>query len=219
MRPLVSEFLGTFILVLCGTGAIVINSEMGGIVTHPGVAVTFGLVVMALIYTLGDISGCHINPAVTIAFTLAGRFPPGRVLPYIVCQAAGALGASLLLHALFPANETLGATLPAGPVLTAAVLEFFLSFFLMLVIMRAATGSKEQGLYAGVTIGATVLFEALFAGPITGASMNPARSLGPAIVSGHTEHLWVYLIITTAGMATAVATWAFLHPSTSNKAK
>ncbi|MDB5253802.1 MAG: family channel protein [Flaviaesturariibacter sp.] len=217
MRRYFAECLGTFILVFCGTGAIMINHEMGGIITHPGVAATFGLVVMVLIYTLGDVSGCHINPAVTIAFTIAGRFPPARLLPYIASQLAGALLASLLLRALFPANATLGSTLPVGPALRAGIIEFFLSFFLMLVIMRAATGSKEQGLFAGVAIGATVLLEALFAGPVTGASMNPARSLAPAVISGHTEYLWLYLVVTTAGMALAVFAWKGLHLKTGGK--
>ncbi len=114
MRKYIAEFIGTFALVFCGTGAIIINHETGGIITHAGIAITFGLIVMAMIYTLGNISGCHINPAVTIAFCLAGKFPGSQILPYCISQLAGGLLASLTLHYLFPSNETLGSTIPAG---------------------------------------------------------------------------------------------------------
>ena len=210
IRKLVAEFIGTFALVFCGTGAVVINQESGGAVTHVGIAITFGFIVMAMIYALGGISGAHLNPAVSLAFALAGRFDWKNVLPYIVSQTVGALLASLVLRLLFPANELLGATLPAGAATQSFVLEFLLTFFLMLVIINVATGSKEQGMFAGLAIGGTVLLEAMFAGPICGASMNPARSLGPAVVSGHLEHLWVYLTATTLGAACAIPVWKFL---------
>jgi aquaporin NIP len=218
MRKYVSELIGTFALVLCGTGAIVINQESGGVVTHVGVAITFGLIVMAMIYALGNISGAHINPAVSIAFAVAGHFPMKQVLPYIVSQCTGALLASLVLRFLFPANELLGTTLPAGTWSQSFVLEFLLTFLLMLVIINVATGSKEQGMFAGLAIGATILLEAMFAGPICGASMNPARSLAPALVSGHTEHLWIYLAATTLGAVAAIPVWKYLNekPSTQN---
>lgn len=211
IRKLTAELLGTFALVFAGTGAIVIDKESGGAVTHVGVAVTFGLIVMAMIYALGDISGAHLNPAVTIAFTLSGRFKAIGVLPYILSQLAGAFLASIILKYLFPGNETLGASLPAGSEMQSAILEFILTFFLMLVIIHVATGSKEQGMFAGLAIGSTVLLEAMFAGPICGASMNPARSISPAIVSGHIEHLWVYIIAPVLGASLAIPTWKFLN--------
>jgi len=204
MNKYIAELLGTFALVFCGTGAIVINQQAGGAVTHVGIAITFGFIVMAMIYALGDISGAHMNPAVTIAFTIARRFQLKQVLPYLISQLVGASFASLTLHFLFPTNETLGATLPAGTVMQSFVLEFILTFFLMLVIINVATGSKEQGMFAGLAIGSTVLLEAMFAGPICGASMNPARSISPAIISGHVAHLWIYIVAPVAGAAFAI---------------
>ncbi|OJW30597.1 MAG: aquaporin [Sphingobacteriales bacterium 46-32] len=211
MKKWLAELLGTFALVFCGTGAIVINQETNGSVSHVGIAITFGLIVMAMIYTFGDISGAHLNPAVTIAFTIAGRFKVGEILPYILSQIVGAFLASLILMYLFPENETLGTTLPSGTALQSFILEFILTFFLMLVIIHVATGSKEQGMFAGLAIGSTVLLEAMFAGPICGASMNPARSIAPAVVSGHLEHLWVYIVATVAGASFAIPTWKYLN--------
>lgn len=221
MNKYLSELLGTFALVFCGTGAIIINQQAGGVVTHVGIAITFGFIVMAMIYALGDISGAHMNPAVTIAFTIAGRFQLKQVLPYIISQATGAILASATLKLLFPANETLGATLPNGSEMQSFVLEFILTFFLMLVIINVATGSKEQGMFAGLAIGSTVLLEAMFAGPVCGASMNPIRSLAPAVVSGHLEHLWLYIAAPIAGAAFAIPIYKLLHVSkqTSTKAQ
>lgn len=210
MRKYVAEAIGTFALLFCGTGAIVINQETGGAVSHVGIAITFGFIVMAMIYTLGTISGAHLNPAVTIAFTLAGRFSLREVLPYIISQAVGAIAASGVLRLLFPANDNLGATLPAGTEMQSFVLEFLLTFFLMLVIINVATGSKEQGMFAGLAIGSTVLLEAMFAGPICGASMNPIRSIAPAIVSGHLQHLWIYIVATVSGASVAIPVWKYL---------
>jgi aquaporin Z len=167
---------------------------------------------MAMIYTLGNVSGAHLNPAVTIAFTLAGRFKLKEVLPYVLSQLIGALLASGTLKLMFPANDTLGTTVPAGSVGQTFILELILTFFLMLVIINVATGSKEQGMFAGLAIGSTVLLEAMFAGPISGASMNPARSIAPALVSGHFEHLWLYIVATVIGAALAVPVWKFLNP-------
>lgn len=211
MNKYIAELLGTFALVFCGTGAIVINQQSGGVITHVGIAITFGFIVMAMIYSLGDISGAHMNPAVTIAFTIAKRFQLKQVLPYIMSQLIGALLASAVLHYLFPADQTLGATLPAGTEMQSFILEFILTFFLMLVIINVATGSKEQGMFAGLSIGSTVLLEAMFAGPICGASMNPARSISPAIISGHTEHLWIYIAAPVAGAAFAIPIFYLLH--------
>jgi len=164
-----------------------------------------------MIYGLGEISGAHLNPAVSIAFTLAGRLPAKTLVPYIASQLVGALLASGTLRLLFPSNILLGATLPAGSAMQSFVLEVILTFFLMLVIMGVSTGPKEQGLFAGIAIGSVVLLEAMFAGPICGASMNPARSFAPAVVSGHLEYLWVYLIAPVLGAAIAIPTWKYLN--------
>ena len=169
-----------------------------------GIALTFGLVVMAMIYAVGDISGAHLNPAVTSAFWLSGRFSINQVLPFICAQCLGAFMASGILRFLFPAHATLGTTLPAGTDMQSFVLELILTFLLMFVILNVSTGAKEKGITAGMAIGATIALEAMFAGKICGASMNPARSLAPAVVSGHLEHLWIYLTAPFAGAALAV---------------
>ncbi|MDO3624585.1 MIP family channel protein [Mucilaginibacter sp. BT774] len=210
MKKYVAEFLGTYALVFAGTGAIVIDQETHGSITHIGVAITFGLIVMSMIYALGDISGAHFNPAVSIAFATAKKFPAKELIPYIISQLSGAVTASLTLKYLFPSNQFLGATIPAGSDSQSFILEFILTFFLMLVIINVAKGSKEQGMFAGLAIGSVVALEAMFAGPICGASMNPARSFGPAVVSGHTEHLWIYLVATTLGAILAIPIWSFL---------
>jgi aquaporin NIP len=203
-QKLVAEFLGTFALVFAGTGAIVINDVAGGAVTHVGVALTFGLIVLAMIYAVGDISGAHLNPAVTLAFSLSGRFPFARVFPYVCSQLAGAIAASLALKFLFPDHGTLGSTLPAGSDPQSFVLELILTFLLMFVILNVSTGAKEKGITAGIAIGAVIALEAMFAGKICGASMNPARSFAPAMVSGTWQHLWIYLTAPFFGAALAI---------------
>jgi aquaporin Z len=204
-KKYIAEFIGTYGLVFCGTGAIIIDGISGGMITHTGVAITFGLIVMAMIYTFGEISGAHINPAVTIAFWLSGRFTGKHVIPYIISQSAGAIAASFTLLFLFPEATGLGATTPSGTVQQSFIMEVILSFFLMFVIMNVSRGSKEIGTIAGMAIGATVLLAALFAGPVSGASMNPARSLAPAIVSGQLQHLWIYIIAPAVGTSLAIA--------------
>jgi len=204
MNKLLSELLGTFILVFAGTGAIIINDVSGGVIGHAGIALTFGLVVMAMIYTFGDVSGAHLNPAVTLGFAVAGRFEWKNIPGYVLAQIIGALAASGVLHLLFPAHEKLGATLPSGSAMQSFVLELILTAILMLAILRISTGAKEKGITAGIAIGGIIALEAMFAGPICGASMNPARSLAPAIVSGHVEHLWIYLTATVLGAFVAV---------------
>jgi aquaporin Z len=212
-RKALAEAFGTFTLVFAGTGAIVANDLFGG-VTHVGIALTFGLVVLALIYALGDVSGAHLNPAVTLAFAAAGRFPTSGVLVYVPAQLIGALAASQLLRSLFPSHGTLGATLPAGGVWQSFVFELLLTLILMTVVLRVSTGAKEKGITAGIAVGAVIALEAMFAGPVCGASMNPARSLAPAILSGRTEHLWIYLIAPTAGaLAGVVLARAIQEPS------
>ena len=211
LRKSIAEILGTFALVFCGTGAIVVDKVSGGAVSHVGVAATFGLIVMAMIYGLGEISGAHLNPAVSIAFTIAGKLPAKALAPYIASQSVGAILASATLRLLFPSDQLLGATLPAGSPWQSFVMELLLTYFLMVVIINVSTGPKEQGLFAGVAIGSVILLEAMFAGPISGASMNPARSLAPAIVSGHFENLWVYLTAPVIGAALAIPTCKYLN--------
>jgi len=199
MKKFICEFIGTYFLVFAGTGAIVINDVGGGSITHVGIAITFGLIVLAMIYTIGDISGAHLNPAVTLGFFAARRFPAREVAPYILSQCAGAVVASLTLRFLFPSHQTLGCTLPAGTAGQSFVLEVILTFLLMFVILGVSTGAREKGITAGIAVGAVIALEAMFAGPICGASMNPARSLAPGVVSGHLEHLWVYLTAPVLG--------------------
>ena len=211
MRALAGELVGTFVLVFAGTGAIVIDDVSGGAVSHVGVALTFGLVVLAMIYAVGDVSGAHLNPAVTLGFFLARRFEGRRALPYISSQIVGALLASALLRLLFPAHASLGATRPAGPAWQSFVLEVVLTLVLMFVILSVAAGAKEKGLLAGVAVGSVIALEALFAGPVSGASMNPARSLAPALISLRLDGLWVYLAAPPLGAAAAVPVCLCVH--------
>lgn len=204
MKRLLAEFLGTFTLVFAGTGAIVINETSGGAIGHAGIALVFGLVVLAMIHTFGDVSGAHLNPAVTIGFAAAGRFAWKNVPGYAISQLAGAVAASLTLKFLFPNNRLLGATLPAGTAMQSFILEIILTAILMLVILSVSTGAKEKGITAGIAIGAVIALEAMFAGPVSGASMNPARSLAPAIVSGNLQHLWLYPFSSILGALIAI---------------
>lgn len=204
-RKLAAEAFGTFALVFAGTGAIVINEASGGVITHVGIAITFGLIVLAMIYAIGDVSGCHLNPAVTLGFYTARRFEGRMVMPYIVAQCVGAVIASVVLKLMFPMNAMLGATEPAGGAMQSFVLEFLLTLILMFVILSVSVGAKEKGLLAGVAIGAVIALEAMFAGPISGASMNPARSLAPALLSLRLEYLWLYLAAPILGAVVSVA--------------
>ncbi len=183
MKKCSAEFIGTFALVFAGTGAIVINEVSGGAITHVGISLTFGLIVLVMIYTVGDVSGAHLNPAVSLGFFAARRFPLREVVPYVLSQCAGAFAASGLLRFLFPQSATLGATEPAGSATQSFVLELILTAILMFVILSVSTGAAEKGITAGIAVGSVIALEAMFAGPICGASMNPARSLAPAVVS------------------------------------
>lgn len=212
-RRLCAEAFGTFCLVCAGTGAVIVNEVTGGGITHVGVALTFGLVVMALVYALGRVSGCHINPAVTLGLCAAGRFERTLVLPYIVSQCAGAFLASGTLRMLFPESRTLGATIPAGSDFQSLVLEFVLTLILMFVILSMSFGGSEEKLLAGVAIGGVIGFEALFAGPISGASMNPARSLAPAVMAMQLDHVWVYVVAPIAGALASVPLCRCIHSS------
>ncbi|HXH21608.1 MAG TPA: MIP family channel protein [Dehalococcoidia bacterium] len=194
-----AELLGTFALVFAGCGAIVISAERGGAISHEGIAATFGLVIMVMIYAVGHISGAHFNPGVTLGFAVARRFPLKDVVPYWAAQVAGAVLAALLLFALFGDIANLGSTVPAGPEAESFVLEVVLTFFLMFVIISVATDARAVGQAAAIAIGGTVGLEALFAGPISGASMNTARSLGPALVSGELTSVWVYIVAPPLG--------------------
>lgn len=213
MNKLAAEALGTFALVFAGCGAIIANELSKGAVSHVGVSLVFGLVVMALAYALGDISGAHLNPAVTIGFALARRFSWFMVLPYAACQCAGAIAAAAVLRNLYPTATTLGQTLPAFSSYQAFVLEIVLTWLLMFVILRVSTGAKEKGIMAGAAVGATVGLDALFGGPISGASMNPARSLGPALLAGDTNELWIYLAAPILGALLAVVSEWLVCPT------
>src|SRR5579863_2195027 len=194
MNKYFSEYIGTFALVFAGTGAIIINDISGGVITHLGVGLVFGLIIMTMIYSLGEISGAHFNPAVSFGFWLAKRLPAKELLPFVISQVLGGVTASIFLKLIFPQHKTLGVTLPnlISP-MGCFAFETILTFFLMFVIIHVAQGAKEKGLMAGVAIGGMVALEAIFAGPVTGASMNPARSLAPAFVSGQMGFLWIYL--------------------------
>lgn len=210
LRRCLGEFCGTMALVFAGTGAIVVNDVQHGAISHVGIALTFGLVVMAMIYAFGDLSGAHLNPAVSLGFWVARRLPGRDLVPYVASQISGALTASGLIALTFPEHRTLGATLPSRALPVTFLWETLLTFLLMLVIIRVAIGSKETGTMAGVAIGSTVCLEALFAGPITGASMNPARSFAPALVSGQFDGLWLYLTAPLLGAVLAIGAWRLM---------
>jgi aquaporin NIP len=210
-RKLTAEFIGTFCVVFCGTGAIIINELSGGVITHAGIAIVFGLIVMCMIHAFGKISGAHFNPAVTFGFTVLQLFDKKQVVPYILSQIAGGISASLLLNLLFPLSKNLGATIPAGSDVQSLVLEFILMVILMLVILHVSHGAKEEGMLAGISIGAVVLLEAMFAGPVSGASMNPARSLAPAIVSGNVSQVYIYIVAPLSGALAAAGIWKLMQ--------
>lgn len=207
MKKYYAEAIGTFAMVFCGTGAMTINEITNGSISHAGVAITWGLIVMAMIYAFGDISGAHFNPAVSIGFAFAKKFAWTQVPKYILAQALGAILASALLWFLFPESQFLGETTPANgfPSYKAAILEFILTFFLMVVIINVSTGSKEIGTMAAIAVGGVILLEAMFAGPMTKASMNPIRSVAPALFTGNFQYLWLYITAPILGALTAVS--------------
>lgn len=207
LRKVGAEMIGTFALVFAGCGAVMADQISGGAVSHLGVGLTFGLVIMVMIYATGHISGAHFNPAVTIAFAAAGHFSWKQVPAYVAGQIVAALLASLCLYALLGPVASLGATAPAGSATQSLVLEIIITFFLMFVITAVATDSRAVGHMAGWAIGGTVALAAIFAGPISGASMNPARSLGPALATMQLDHLWIYIAGPIPGAA--LGAWAY----------
>ena len=215
MKKYISELIGTFALVFCGTGAMTVNEVTNGAdLTHVGVAITWGLIVMAMIYAFGETSGAHFNPTVTVAFAYAKKFSWKEVPKYVIAQLLGAILASGILWVLFPESEFYGATIPSIEPWRAFILELLLTFFLMLTIINVSTGSKEVGVMAGIAIGGVVLLEAMFAGPMTKASMNPVRSIAPALVSGHLEHLWLYILAPFLGALLAVVSCRLVKEDT-----
>lgn len=211
LRKYLAEGIGTYLLVFCGTGTIAINNLFGGAIGHTGIALTFGLIVMAMVYSIGALSGAHINPAVSIGFWISGRFSGKDVIPYITAQTVGGILASLSLYLILK-PPSLGTTVPTSMIsdTQAFGMEVILTFVLMFVIINVATGSKEMGTIAGIAIGGVVALDALFAGHLTGASMNPARSLGPAVVSGSFQSLWIYLTAPILGSALAIGAWKLI---------
>nr|XP_043621978.1 aquaporin NIP1-1-like [Erigeron canadensis] len=208
LRQFIAELLGTYFMVFAGCGVVVVDTEKNNLIGQPGIAIVWGLVVMVNVYSVGHISGAHFNSAVTIAFASCKRFPLKSVPGYIIAQVLGSTLACGTLRLLFhKKSNNLGATIPMGSDLQSLVLEFIITFFLMFVISSVATDDRAVGEAAGLVIGSTILLNAMFAGPISGASMNPARTLGPAIVSNEYRGLWVYMLGPTAGAVAGA--WAY----------
>jgi aquaporin NIP len=210
VRALTAELIGTFALVFAGAGALMVDAKTGAL-GHVGIAISFGLVIMAMIYAVGHISGAHFNPAVSLAFALSRHFPWPRVAGYWAAQVAGAIIAAAILRASLGDVANVGATLPSGSDTQSFLWEVVLTFFLMFVIMSVATDTRAVGEAAAIAIGGTVGLDAMFGGPISGASMNPARSLGPALVSGDLHALWIYLTAPLLGAAAGAVAYQFVR--------
>ena len=206
-KKIVAEFVGTFFLVLIGTGSIVLNEKYNGFLGVIGIAIAFGAIVTTMILLFGKTSGAHINPAVTLGFTILGVFPKKDLPTYVTSQLSGAAFASLLIHFFYPSNQNLGNTIPSGSLMESFILETVLTFILMLVILIVSNGYKESGYIPAIAIGLVVFLEANFAGPICGASMNPARTFGPALVSGNLYYLWIYILAPIIGAAAICTLW------------
>ncbi|KAK4399281.1 Aquaporin NIP1-1 [Sesamum angolense] len=200
IQKIIAEALGTYFLIFAGCAAVVVNADKDKVVTLPGISIVWGLVVMVMVYSVGHISGAHFNPAVTIAFATCKRFPWKQVPAYIAAQVLAATLASGTLRLLFNGrHDHFAGTLPNGSDVQSLVVEFIITFYLMFVISGVATDNRAIGELAGLAVGATILLNVMIAGPISGASMNPARSLGPAIVSSNYRGLWIYMLGPTAG--------------------
>ncbi|MCA9135180.1 MAG: MIP family channel protein [Planctomycetales bacterium] len=211
MKKYLAELIGTFVLIFVGTGSVIVNNATDGDVSLVGIALAWGLVVSAMIYSIGDISGAHINPAVTIAFWVGRRFEGKHVAPYIASQCIGAILASVLMRILFPDQDNLAATLPAGTWWQSFIMEIVLTMILLFVVLNVSVGAKEKGITAGLAIGGVISFEVLCGGPVSGASMNPARSIAPALVGGQLQFLWVYLTAPVIGAVLAVPISGYLR--------
>jgi MIP family channel proteins len=210
MRAHLAEGLGTFALIFFGCGAIAVGAQSGQL-GHPAVAVAFGLVIAVMIYALGHISGAHFNPAVSVGFAVGRHFPWSRAATYSLAQIAGATLGALALRVMLGADADLGVTQPSGSELQSLAWEGLLTFFLMLVITAVATDTRAVGEAAALAIGGTVALGALVGGPISGASMNPARSLGPALVAGDLTAIWIYLIGPVVGAIGAALVYRYLR--------
>jgi MIP family channel proteins len=211
-RRATAEGLAAFALVFAGCGAVVANTRYGGALGTVGVALVFGLVIMVMVYATGHLSGAHINPAVTLAFTLTRHFPARDAVAYVAAQLAGAIAAALVLLALWTDKPgKLGATVPTVGAGSALVYEVMLTAFLMFVIVAVATDTRAVGAAAAIAIGGTVGLDALFGGPVTGASMNPARSLGPALAAGEWQDFWVYIVGPVVGAALGALAYQFVR--------
>ncbi|WGD34829.1 aquaporin [Olleya sp. YS] len=218
MKKYLAETIGTFAMIFCGCGAMTINEITHGSITHVGIASVWGLIVMAMIYAFGATSGAHFNPAVSIGFATAKKFAWKEVPRYLIAQFLGAIIAIALLSFLFPESQFLGESTPMidYPDYKAAILEFILTFILMIVIINISTGSKEIGVMAGIAVGGVILLEAMFAGPITKASMNPVRTIAPAIFTGHFNHVWFYILAHILGAISAVLSYNIFNHNTAN---
>ncbi len=217
LRLLMAEFIGTFALVFAGAGAIMVDAKTGAL-GHVGVSISFGLVIMVMIYAVGHVSGAHFNPAVTFAFALTRHFPWPRLAGYWAAQILGALAAAAILRGSLGDVAHVGATLPSGSQGQSFLWELVLTFFLMFVIMAVATDTRAVGEAAAIAIGGTVGLDAMFGGPISGASMNPARSIGPAFVSGDLQSLWLYIAAPILGAAIGALVYQFVRGESSQPA-
>ena len=205
MKKYIAEFIGTFILVFFGTGSVIVNEQYNNALDLIGISFAFGIVIVSIIYSLGSISGAHINPAVTMTLLVGKLIDKTDALCYIMAQFFGAILASLLLHFIFPNNRGLGATNPSGSIIQTFVVELVSSFVLMLTILGVT--QKETKVFAGLVIGLAVTGLILFAGPISGGSFNPARSFAPALISGNMSNLWIYLSAPLVGSISALLIW------------
>ncbi|MEJ7759344.1 MAG: MIP/aquaporin family protein [Gemmatimonadaceae bacterium] len=211
-RRWIAELIGTFFLVFVGPGAVMVNAASQGIIGHAGVAIAFGFVVVAMIYAVGHLSGAHLNPAVTLGFWSVRRFPAREVVPYVIAQCVGATLASLALYGILGDVGSMGATIPSISTARAFAVEWLLSFALMFVIMAVATDARAKDGFAALAVGLTVGFCAMMGGPLTGASMNPARSLGPAIAGNVWVDHWIYWVAPIAATVIAARVYEFLRP-------
>ena len=217
LRALVAEAIGTFALVFAGCGAIMVDAKTQAL-GHVGVAITFGLVIMFGIYAVGHISGAHFNPGVTFAFAVSRHFPWSRAVGYWGAQLIGAIAAAALLRGSLGNVASVGATLPSGSQGQSFLWELVLTFFLMFVVMAVATDTRAVGEAAAIAVGGTVGLDAMFGGPISGASMNPARSTGPALVSGNLHALWLYLVAPICGALLAALAYQFVRGEHADRA-